>query len=217
MARTLSQILIDANAFLDLDAALPTGDDLTVRINYAQQAVREWADSYRWQELKVPNYAPTVNSSSITLPNFKELLAPPQVMIGDRVWREYPQILPEDRFSKDPADYYCYIQGNQSEGFLAVFNNLASGASLSIAYQRQPSNMATLTDTCEVPDADFVKMKVISYVLQSRSDERFPVIEAEAQRLLRNMTGRSQIQVPGGVPQVRRSGSANWSMGKSRG
>ena len=40
--KTLSQILADSAAYLDLDPSLPTGTELTVRINYAQQAVNEW-------------------------------------------------------------------------------------------------------------------------------------------------------------------------------
>lgn len=214
---TLSQILTDVNSYLDLSAELPVGDDLGVRISYAQQAVREWADSYQWPELKT-QLSPTLASlASLSIPNFKELLAPPQEFLSEGNYRPYPQIRPEDRFSKSPSDYYCYILGNEAAGFSINFNNIGVGATISIPYQRHPSNMATLSDVCEVPDDQFVKTKVISYVLQSRSDERFPIVEAEAQRLLGNMIGRSQIEVPGGVPQVRRSGTATWRMGTSRG
>ena len=37
--KTLSDILIEANATLDLDASSPTGTELTTRANYADQAV----------------------------------------------------------------------------------------------------------------------------------------------------------------------------------
>jgi hypothetical protein len=61
--------------------------------------------------------------------------------------------------------------------------------------------MATLTDICELPDAEYVKLKLISYVLQSRSDERFPIIDAEANNRLINMIGRSMIQPSGGLKE----------------
>lgn len=213
MARTLSQILIDANAYLDLEAAEPTGDDLTVRITYAQQAVREWADSYQWKELSTP-ITSLATAGTLSLPtNFKELEGIPKDATGNF----YPEIRPQDRVYKGASDKYCYIEGNEAQGYTATFNSLTTLATLSLTYQRQPSNMATLSDICEVPDDQYVVQKVISYVLQSRSDERFPLVEADAQRRLANMIGRNQVQTPGGHKFTRRRGAAAWSIGRSRG
>ena len=72
MSRTLSNILIDANSYLDLEAAEPTGDDLTVRVAYAQSAVREWADAYRWKELSTPITSVATNTTLSLPANFKE-------------------------------------------------------------------------------------------------------------------------------------------------
>lgn len=81
--RTLSQILINSNSYLDLEAAEPTGDDLSVRIDYAQQAVREWADSYRWKELSTP-VSIFATQGTISLPsNFKEFEAIPKDLEGN--------------------------------------------------------------------------------------------------------------------------------------
>lgn len=211
--RTLSQILVNANSYLDLDAALPSGDDLTVRIDYAQQAVREWADSYRWKEL-TKKYSLFATQGTASLPSdFKELVSIPE----DINRLQYPEILPGDTIYKDITDRYCYIEGNEMSGFTMTINGLAPLATLSTTYQRQPSNMATLSDICEVPDDMFVVQKVISLVLQSRSDERFPTIEADAQRRLTNMIGRSMVQTPGGDMRIRRVGSAGWAIGRARG
>lgn len=210
--RTLQQILIDATAYLDLTAELPTGDDLTVRVNYSQQAVREWADSYRWKQLTTPLTAVATNTT-LSLSNFKELQAIPKDTNGNY----YPEIRPEDRVYKESSDKYCYIEGNEAQGYIATFNGLASLATLSLTYQRSPSNMATLTDICEVPDDQFVVQKVISLVLQSRSDERFPNVEADAQRRLANMIGRNMVTVPGGVNTTRKTGSSAYAIGRSRG
>ena len=211
--RTLNQILIDANSYLDLSAVVPTGDDLVVRTSYAQQAVREWGDSYRWKELSTP-LTSVASLTTLSLPtNFKELEAKPKDTNGNY----YPQIQSGERVYQGTSDKYSYLEGNQNKGYIMTLNGLSALATLSLTYQRQPSNMATLTDICEVPDDQFVVKKVISLTLQSRSDERFPIVEAESQRLLLNMIGRNQIQTPGGDMQVKRRGSAAWGIGKSRG
>lgn len=209
---TLQDILINSNSYLDLAAELPAGDDLDVRIDYAKQAVREWADSYRWKELSTP-VTIFATLGTVSLANFKELEAVPVDYWGN----EYPEIRPADRTQKEVSDRYCYIEGNEAKGYIATFNAIASLATLSITYQRQPSNMATLTDVCEVPDDQFVVNKVVSLVLQSRSDERFPQVEANAQRLLANMIGRNMVTNPGGLNTTRRSGTAAWSIGSARG
>ena len=210
--RTLSQILINSNSYLDLEAALPVGADLTVRIDYAQQAVREWADAYQWKELKTPATL-FVTNGTVSLPNFKELEAIPVDLLGNK----YPEIDAADRVNQLPTDKYSYVTGNNAAGYLLTLNGLAASATISITYQRQPSNMATLSDFCEVPDDQFVGQKIISLVLQSRSDERFPQIEANAQRLLGNMIGRNMILNPGGENKVKRTGSAAYRIGSSRG
>lgn len=211
--RTLSQILTDANSYLDLEASVPSGDDLTVRTNYAQQAVREWADSYRWKELSTP-ITTLATLGTLSLPtNFKELEDQPKDARGFF----YPEIPAYDRVHKNASEKYSYVVGNEVQGYIMTLNNLPSLATLSITYQRQPSNMATLTDVCEVPDDQFVVKKVISLVLQSRSDERFPIVEADAQRLLRNMIGRNMIQNPGGVKSIRRTNGNTYRIGTRRG
>lgn len=212
MATTLEQILLNSSAYVDLEYSIPTGDDLDVRINYAQRAVDEWASAYKWRQLKTPFYPLTTGATTALPANFRELIG-----ISRQEQVNFPEIQPEDRHSKEDSDNYLYILGNRSEGYNAIVNAFTSGATLSMTYQRYPSNMATLSDICEVPDPDFVTQKVISYVLQSRTDERFPIIEAEAKRLLSNMVGREMIVVPGGENQQRRIGASAWRIGTSRG
>lgn len=214
--KTLSQVLIDANSYLDLEAAEPTGTDLAVRINYAQQAINEWGAAYNWRQLN-QHLEITPSMASISLPStFRRLLSPPQVLNGNGVWEKYPEILVEEKYDKDYDDKYCYIQGNPAEGYVAIFNNLASSASLSIDFQRYPSNVATLTDTVEVDDGEYIKMKVISYVLQSRSDDRFPIVDADANRMLSNMIGREMNRTPGGSGSVPKKGASAYALGRGR-
>lgn len=215
--KTLDQILRNSNSYLDLTTDLPTGDDLDVRINYAQQAIDEWGAIYNWKQLNQVYSPSAATMASLPLPsNFRRFLGAPRNMIGSNSWQEYPEILPEERYLKNGSDYYCYVLGNPSSGYVAIFNNLASNASLSIDYQRYPSNVATLTDAVEVDDGEYIKMKVISYVLQSRSDDRFPQVEADANRMLQNMISRETNRTPGGSHSTIKRGSSAYRLGRGR-
>lgn len=215
--KTVSQILQDSAAYLDLDPAVPTGTELSVRLNYIKQALNEWAAAYNWKQLNQV-YSPSATTmASLPLPsNFRNLIGAPRNMTGDSTWEEYPEILPQERYLKDADEKYCYILGDPAAGYVAVFNNLASNASISIDYQRYPSNVATLTDSVEADDGEYIKTKVISYVLQSRSDDRFPIVEADASRMLRNMIGRANNRTPGGTGQTPKRGSSAYSLGRGR-
>ena len=201
---TLSAILIACNAYTDLEASLPTGTELTTRAEFAKQAVREWANAYQWPELS-KRYEVLGTSATLSLPSdFAEFESAPQ-QNENGAWIEFPEIKEKDRYGKGASDKYCILTGNKALGFTAVFNYLTTTATLSISYQAQPSLMASLSDTCVVPDSEFVKTKVISYVLQSRSDDRFPTVNAEANRLLQNMIGRTMASPKGGVNQMQRN------------
>lgn len=209
--KTLSQILVDVNSYIDLTAELPTGDDLDVRINYAQQAVDEWASSYRWRQLKQTTSV-MATTASIPLPaNFRELTTVP--VVGSI---EYPEIQPEERQNYSSTDNYCYILGGVSNYHLIV-NGIQSTDTLSYDWQRYPSNMATLSSICEVPDPSFVRLKTCSLILQSRLDSRFQSVDAEAQRILQNMIGREMNLRPGGTRTTSRFGASAWRIGKQRG
>lgn len=210
MARTLLNILLDAQSYLDLDATTtPTGSDLTTRTNYANQAVLEAASTIKFAAFDKIQVTATSGGNqfatlaSITLAsNFREFNQAPATDLNGASQQQYEQIAPEDRYNKNADDKYCYVMGNVAEGFTAVFNRLAANATLTIDYQRYPSGLATLTDICELPSDDYVVEKVKSYVLQSRTDERFPIVDANANRLLLNMIGREARKPPGGVNTI---------------
>lgn len=197
---TLEEILKSSNSFLDLDYSLPTGTELTTRIDFANQSLRDACAAYRFREF-TQNYEVLATSASVSLPdNFRELEEAPAI-IENGDWVAYPQIRPEERFTKDSTAKYSYVLGTPKD-YTLVFNNLAANATVSIQYQRYPSGMATYSDVCELPDAEYVRLKLISYVLQSRSDERFPIIDAEANNRLANMIGRTMIQPSGGLKRI---------------
>jgi len=203
MSTTLSDILIGVNAYTDLEASEPTGTELTTRVEFGKQAVREWANAYQWPELsKVWVCNPSL--ASISLPtDFKEFECAPQ-LLENNAWVEYPEVKAKDKYGKGDGEKYSFILGNETSGYTLVLNNLTANCTLSINYQALPSLMATLPDTCVVPDPDFVKTRIISYILQSRSDDRFPTVSVEANRLLMNMMGRS-YSPKGGINKMPRN------------
>lgn len=197
---TLEDILKTSNSYLDLEFSLPTGTELTTRVDFANQAVKDACSAYRFREF-TQTYQVLATCASISLPaNFRELEEAPAVE-ENGLFLDYPEIRPEERFTKNSSDRYCYKLGSPND-YRLVFNGLSANATLSIQYQRYPSGMATLSDVCELPDAEYVKLKLISYVLQSRSDERFPIIDAEANNRLINMIGRSFVQPSGGLKRI---------------
>lgn len=211
MSKTLSQILVDANSFLDLTAELPTGDELLTRVNYANQAVQDAAAVGQFKEFSALYAVNPSALASIALPaNFRELETSPTQLQSDGSWYQFEAVNPSEISSKDTADRYCYVLGNALTGYSITFNNLTANASLSISYQRFPSGMATLADVCELSDPQYVVAKIESYVLQGRSDDRFPIVEADAQRRLQNMLGRESKLV---VNETRKKGNALYNSG----
>lgn len=210
---TLDDILKDSASYLDLDTALPTSTELGTRMRFANMAVREWANIYKWRQLKTEAVATLGTADSIEIPNFKYLNSPPVEKVSTYSYYEYPEIQPEERYAKNSDDRYCYLMGNDSIGYFMYTNGLATNSTLSIPYTRGPSLMATLTDICEVPDATFVTSRVISYVLQSRNDERFPIVVGEGNRLLSNMIEQEVVVRPGGTNNVPKKGTSAYSLG----
>lgn len=210
---TLEDILLDSSSYLDLDAAVPSGTELTTRVRFSAMAEREWGHAAKWKQLKVELTPSLASFASIGIANFSELNGAPMEYLSDGIYQEYPEIAPEDRFYKDQSDQYSYITGNDASGFALHVNGINVNATLTIPYVREPSIMMTLTDVTEVPDPNFVTQRIISYVLQARNDERFPVVQAEGNRILRNMITTEQVRLPGGVSTTPKKGVAAYSIG----
>lgn len=188
--KTLSQILVDANAVLDLDATLPTGTELTTRANYAGQAIWDAAAKYQLSEFKREYLTSASSLATIPLPsNFREMQGDPQLYLSSG-WQEWPVIELEEKYEKGLTERYCYVMGDPASGYNLIFNAIEPADQLSIVYQRYPSGLATLTDKCELADPQYVVRKIESYVLYSRSDDRFQEAERRSEIALAGITGR---------------------------
>lgn len=196
--KTLSSLLIDANAILDLNAEAPTGTELTTRSNYADQAVWDAAGTGQLNEFKREFITTSSTLATVPLPSdFKELQEDPQIYLSGG-WEAWEAIEVEEKYSKSTQDRYCYVLGNPAEGYNLIFNNIEVSNQLSVIYQRFPSGLLTLTAICELSDPQYVVRKIESYVLYSRSDDRFPIAEQRAQTSLANMVGRGMKGTTGG-------------------
>lgn len=190
MARTLSDILVDANSVLDLEATSPTGTELTTRANYAHQAVLDASSRGQLSEFKREFLTSCSTLATIPLPaDFREPQEWPRIYTQGG-WQEWELIEVEDKYDKSPSERYAYVLGNPAEGYNMVFNAIVPSDNLSVIYQRYPSGLLTLSAQCELSDPQFVVRKIESYVLYSRSDDRFPIAEQRAEQSLANMMGR---------------------------
>lgn len=188
---TLQQILLDSAAYLDLTAELPAGDELTTRANYADRAVREAAASVNLREFtQVLNTYATC--STLSMPsNFREAETELYFLDTNGQWQPYPIIQAKEKFGQNVTDQFAYIIGNRQDGHILTINNIGSYSTLSMVYQKYPEGLPTLSSVCELSDENYVTRKVEAYVLESRSDDRFTLVDADANRKLANMAGRS--------------------------
>lgn len=185
----VATILKSVGALTESEAILPTGSDLTVRIQYINDALGEWADTYTWEDLRKTVYINPSNDSttSIGLPaNFREPMSSLIQFNSNGYNTDYTLINAAERFNKVSTDKYAYITGTYLNKSLQIPNGLPSGASLQFDYMCFPSSVATLTDFVPISSSQYLVKKVASMVFQSRSDSRYPLLQQEAQRLLSN-------------------------------
>jgi len=208
---TLQEILIDSAAYLDQTTDLPTGDDLDVRVNFANQAVTTWQKAYRWNELKSKYVFSSSTMATVSLPSdFDVFFGNPMELIGGNDWREHTLVDSKQIYTNDPNNYICYQLGNDRQGFNLIFNNLTSGTTISLDYFRTASALVTLTDKLEMMDGSYVSDYVISKVLEARSDDRFPIVGARAQQKLSGMIGDNQS----GATSVTRAPKMRYRLGR---
>lgn len=201
--RTLSQILQDDNAVLDLESALPTGDELNTRQNYANQVVWDASAKGQLSEFKREYLTTTSTLATLSLPsNFKEPMDDPHIYLSGG-WVRWPLIEVEQKYEYTSNDRYCYVLGNPQDGYNLIFNAIEVSDQMSFLYQRYPSGLLTLADVCELSDPQVVVRGVEHYVLYSRGDERFPIAEQKYEAQLANMMGREMKGTTSGAKDTR--------------
>jgi hypothetical protein len=186
----VATILKSVGALTEQEAILPTGTDLAVRLQFVNDALGEWSDTYTWKDLRVTmNINPsTASVSIIDLPlTFREPLSTLYSFSDTgNIPSEYPLIDARDRFSRDQTDKYCYLMNTFRNKQLVVNPPLASGASLQMDYMSFPSSVATTSDYVPISASQYLVKRVSAMVFQARGDSRYPLLQADAQRMLSN-------------------------------
>lgn len=188
----VESILKSVGAITETEAILPTGVDLDVRIQYINDALGEWADSYTWKDLNTTKTfnitADQVALTGMSLPTtFREPLTPFYITNTiNGIPDKYELIDKAQRFNMDPDAKYCYIDGTIMNKYLYVNTSLASGAVCQMDYMAFPTAITTTTDYLPITSSQYVISRVSAKVFQARGDARFPGLQAEAQRLLSN-------------------------------
>ncbi len=197
--KTLAQILVDVNAVMDLDASQPNGDELSTRSNYADQIVWDVSATGQLSEFKREYLTTCSTLATLSLPtDFREPMQNPRLYLNGG-WEEWDLIEVEQKYDRPSTDRYCYVMGDPAGGYNMIFNAIEPTDQLSVIYQRYPSGLLTLTDKCELSDPQVVVKGVQSYVLYSRSDDRFPTADSRYQQSLANMMGREMKGTTGGA------------------
>jgi hypothetical protein len=186
----VATILKSVGALTEQEAVLPTGTDLSVRLQYINDSLGEWADTYTWKDLRTTLFfGPSLASTgTYDLPiNFREPLSTLYSYSDTgNLPTEYPLIDARDRFSRDATDKYCYLMNTFRNKQLIVNPALPSGASAVIDYMSFPSSVATLTDFVPISASQYLVKRVSAMVFQARGDSRYPLLQADAQRMLSN-------------------------------
>ena len=199
MTKNISELLQNIGAYVDQTIDLPTDDELTSRIKYLDMAQNEWANSYEWNVLK---YKQTVGASgaSVALPTlFRKLKSPAYDTTNDYVYKEIPA---SDRNTMSTDDKYVYILGNGIDGKYLGINPVDATISLEFDYLAFPSSLVTLADQTTCPNPLFLEQRAIAYVLESRSDPRFPQVKADAQKTLMDMINDQDVPSGGRTNKI---------------
>lgn len=183
----VTSILQAVGAYVDQTTDLPTDDELTSRISYIEESQKEWAGAYDWDVLRRTSPISYVASGvSFGLDaTFKKLKSPIEDVKNSYIYQE---INPEERFGKGTSDKYIYIMGNSIDGkYLTLNPAMESGVSLMYDWLSFPTSLVTLQDETACPNPEFLIKRTIAFVLESRSDPRFPQVKADSQLLLNRM------------------------------
>ena len=99
MRLTLDDILQQIGGYIEQDASTPTGTDLTLRTNYINRTLGEWANSYDWDEL-ILRHNFTVSSHSqvsLSLPsNFRKPMSALYNYVSTSNVPDQYEIIPRD-------------------------------------------------------------------------------------------------------------------------
>lgn len=185
-------------ATVNQDATAPsdTSSEYALWLQYMNRGLFEWAIAHDWEALR-HRYYPLItgtNKATISLPvDFIKIGRFPVIFDGQVEGTEIPMVIPEETHTYNSTDKYFTMAGDSSTGYALVFHpaTLASGASVQIEYFAMPTSLASPLQIPLVTDSQFLVDRTIAYILESRSDARFQLVEVKARDRLLQMVENS--------------------------
>lgn len=215
MPKTLEDALKASSSYVDQENTVPSGTDLATRTAYANRALNEWSDFTDWEDLTSAYLFTgiTEGATTLSLPaTFRKPMGPLAVYTGTTPTL-YKLIPRDERFSIDSTGNYCYLEGNLDSGYnLTVPKGLTSGASCLMDIQSFPTSLLSLCSVIPTKSSDYVAQRIISLVLESRGDDRFPIAKADADRKLYAMAEAQNAKNIGTNNQIPMN--KTWHMGE---
>lgn len=192
MSWTLDDLQIAIANELDQSSTAPTtgGTDWTIRTNILNRSLRDWSESYDWDDLKkIFNgvVSTSTGNASYALPSdFRKMDGYPRIMSDGSTSYDFPHVDPSKNIKYIDSDKYVNILGNESDGHTMYIHagTLASGASVQFTYYASPASLTTTTDVAEVADPTFLVQRSLYYLYKAREDGRFPEAKVESDRIL---------------------------------
>ena len=173
--------------------------DYSLRLQYMNMALTEWAEIYDWQTL-YKEYNSLVSTSSgnasIVLPSdFRKLASFPKITWDGSTTDEFPEVRPQEDGRYTDNDKRVNIFGNPYDGYILRVKGveLISGASVKVPYYSSPQSLASPIDVPQMPNPDYLVQRTVSYIWESREDARFPQAKVEAEKILRNMIEQENV------------------------
>jgi len=190
MIKTVDAIQSEIAGIVDQDE--DTGNisttDYSLRLNYMNRALLEWAEVYDWQSLYkeyLVNVSTSTGNASIALPS--DFRKPASFPVIDGT--EYPDVRPQEDGQFSDSDKRVNFLGNPNNGYVMVVKGVAlsSGTSIKVPYYSSPGSLASPANIVPIPNPEFITQRTIAYIWESREDARFPQAKADAQRILSNL------------------------------
>lgn len=223
---TVDQIMQQIAATVNQESSAPTGGgaEWSLWLSFINRSVEEWARAFDWEELR-KTYIPQITGTAVatvSMPaDFSRLAAAPvRWDSGLQGGEEIKYISTEDRKLYSPYQKWVQVWGNISSGYNLVFNpgTLSSGASLSIQYFAAPTSLASPANIPVVPDSQFIVDRVVSYILEARSDPRFQQQEVKAREkllaMIEDANMRKYNSFAGSSPIITSTRRAGFRMGR---
>jgi hypothetical protein len=187
---TVTELMNRIKSHIEENATAPTAgsDEWNLYLSYLNQALRDWEDTYDWSHL-YREFNGFNSGTTIAMPSDFRKMAGYFKAVQDGAVYNYERIRPELRYKYSEDAKYCYLVGDNANGFNLIINGatLSSTTSIYYSYYRNAGTLASASDETMVPNPQYLVEKALTYYWRAEDDNRFQVAEQNSQLILRKM------------------------------